>query len=67
MNDDEISNLKYRLLSKIQITNNGCWEWQGSKNAEGYGNIGIGSRTNHSRRTAKAHRVSYYVFTGISP
>ena len=55
------------LLSHISINSDGCWNWTGSRNSEGYGNTMIGSRRDGSRRTAKAHRVSFFIFTGISP
>lgn len=60
-------NIKERLLKHIEVNKNGCWVWTGSKNSEGYGNIQIGSRKDGTRRTAKAHRVSYSVFVGDIP
>lgn len=63
----DIAKTKERLLSHISVDCNGCWNWTASKNSGGYGNIGIGSRTNGGRKTAKAHRVSFYVFKGIDP
>lgn len=35
-----------------------CWEWQGSF-VVGYGQFHIGSRTDNSRRSVKAHRFAY--------
>lgn len=44
-----------------------CWEWQGSLNGNGYGQMYIGSRTDGSRRNTMAHRVSYETFVGEIP
>ena len=40
---------------------NGCWKWQGHKDACGYGVI-----KNH-QKPLKAHRVSYEIATGVHP
>ena len=47
-----------RWWSKIQERPDGCWEWTGSRNAAGYGQISINGRTR------SAHRVSYELFVG---
>ena len=67
MQIENIEHEKKILLSHISIDKNGCWNWTGSKNPEGYGNVGIGSRKNGTHKTAKAHRVSFFVFNGIDP
>lgn len=60
--------LKERILSLVQRTNNkDCWEWQANKNALGYGRLTVGSRTDGSRKTREAHRVSYEAFIGPVP
>lgn len=59
--------VRERLLSRVEVDRHGCWNWTGSKNTAGYGNISIGSRTDGSRRTAKAHRISFHSFNGIDP
>ena len=56
-----------RLLSHILVDDNGCWNWTGSKNKQGYGSIGIGSRRTGERKTVKTHRLSYSLFVGINP
>lgn len=61
------SDLRDRILSKVIVDENGCWNWTGSKNSEGYGNIGVGSRKDGTRKTLKAHRASYSVFVGEIP
>ena len=56
-----------RLLSHILVDENGCWNWTGSKNKQGYGSIGIGSRRTGERKTVKTHRLSYSLFVGNIP
>lgn len=59
--------LKERLLSKIKVNpRTGCWEWQGYTR-NGYGRFTVGSRSDGTRRTATAHRISYEVFVGNVP
>lgn len=41
----------------------GCWNWSNRSNG-GYGSIGIGSRTDGTHRTVRAHRYSYQIFKG---
>ena len=47
-----------RLWSRVQIDINGCWMWQGNRDANGYGRI------RHNGRLSLAHRVSYELFIG---
>lgn len=56
-----------RIRRRVAIREDGCWQWLGGKNRFGYGYIGVGSRTDGSRRLAKAHRVSYEAFVGPIP
>lgn len=44
----------------------GCWEWKGYK-VRGYGRTIIGSRTDGTRKTIAAHRLSYETFVGPIP
>ena len=44
------------------VTERGCWEWNGARNSNGYGNLGLGGG-----RTGAAHRVSYEVHHGPIP
>lgn len=54
--------VKERLLSHITINpKTECWEWQGSKR-NGYGRMTVGSRTDKTRKSKSAHRVSYELF-----
>lgn len=59
--------LQERLLSHIKINEaTGCWEWQGSKR-NGYGRTIVGSRTDGTRKSVSAHRVSYELVYGEIP
>jgi hypothetical protein len=59
--------IKERLYSNSKLNEKtGCWEWQGYKQ-NGYGKIGIGSRTDGTRRTTSTHRLSYELNFGEIP
>lgn len=45
----------------------GCWLWVGGVDADGYGLVTIGSRSDGSRRNGKAHRLSYEIANGPIP
>lgn len=55
-----------RFWSKVSIPNydNRCWEWQGSRNPEGYGKFRL---PGHGRTVFGAHRVSYMLYNGLFP
>lgn len=57
-------NLKDRLLSRVSLSNSGCWEWTGHLTSTGYSQMTVGSRTDKTRTNTQAHRVSYAVFVG---
>ena len=42
----------------------GCWEWTGTKVSQGYGHHFCGVIT---RKTARAHRLSYEIWKGLIP
>lgn len=67
MTKSEIERDKERVLSHVSVASNGCWNWTGSKNKQGYGQIGIGARRDGNRKTMRAHRLSFSVFTGEIP
>jgi len=48
-----------RFIKYVNFTNDGCWEWTGAKNDNGYGVIGRGRR---GGGIIKAHRLSYEIF-----
>lgn len=54
--------MRHTILNEIS----GYWEWTGSKR-NGYGRMIIGSRTDGTRRSASAHRVSYELTYGEIP
>lgn len=53
--------LRAKLLSRVEVTEAGCWEWQGAKFPDGYGNM----RWNGKGRGT--HRLSYEAFKGHIP
>lgn len=52
-----------RLMYRTSLTPSGCWEWRGTTNAKGYGNI----RRDLDGPIEAVHRVSYEHFTGPIP
>lgn len=59
---NEHKSLVDRFWEKFSRPENGCWEWNGAKKANGYGHIKRNSRDNS---TIQAHRLSYMLFFGI--
>lgn len=55
-------------LKEMTIINkkSGCWEWKGVKR-NGYGRTITGSRTDGTRHTVSAHRLSYETWNGPIP
>lgn len=55
--------IKERFLLHVNIPDdpNGCWEWTGSKNSSGYGQLGIDGKL------YLVHRISYALFVGMIP
>lgn len=53
----------FRFWSKIQkpANDNGCWEWTGAVNTDGYG------KTHHQRKTVGAHRRAWLLVNGPIP
>src|SRR2546430_249100 len=55
---------KDSVMGRIQISNpDECWNWIGGIFKSGYGCIWIGS----VKANFRAHRVAYFLFTGIDP
>lgn len=50
-----------RFLSHVDRSNEGCWNWNGIENSNGYGRFSINDRHELS------HRVSYRIFFGEIP
>lgn len=57
--DDEYQ--KYKLLKSVIVQQNNCWEWQKSKNTDGYANWKYKGKQQH------ASRISYLLFIGDIP
>ncbi len=53
---DEISVL--RRLSRYEVAKNGCWEWTGSKNKQGYGRMRVTVAFKTGRQMV-VHRLAY--------
>jgi HNH endonuclease len=47
-----------RLLSRRIVTPSGCWEFDGARDENGYGRIGV------NRKNRKAHRVAAWLWLG---
>lgn len=58
--------LKERLERLSKPVPSGCIEWQ-SATRNGYGRLIIGSRTDGTRASVSAHRLSYEVYVGKIP
>jgi hypothetical protein len=54
-----------RFLDKVEIREDGCWEWTATKYPSGYGSFFHGARGRRDYRSA--HRVSYEMFVGLIP
>ncbi|WRS30617.1 tyrosine-type recombinase/integrase [Actinomycetaceae bacterium MB13-C1-2] len=63
----ESTPLPQRLMSSVQLTEGGCWEWQKVKNQTGYGQLWVGSRSDGTRKLRLAHVVAYETFRGAIP
>jgi len=52
-----------RFMEKVEVDpHTGCWVWTASRTPGGYGQIGVGSKYDGTRRLAVAHRVAYELF-----
>lgn len=50
-----------RFWSRFTVTPDGCWEWTGARNPNGYGRVGIhGSRD----KTEGVHRLAWMMVNG---
>jgi hypothetical protein len=52
-----------RVMAKVEIIPGGCWIFTG-KTTNGYGQVGIGSKSDGTKRMALAHRVVYEALVG---
>lgn len=53
--------VEVRFWEKVVINQSGCWEWQGYRNEEGYGKLGVDSTV------VRAHRWAYEHYKGSIP
>lgn len=44
-----------------------CWEWQGARDSNGYGSLGVGSITDGTAHQVLAHRFAYELVHGPLP
>jgi hypothetical protein len=54
------TNTQIRFWALVNRAEHGCWEWQGCLRG-GYGKFSLG------KRKVYAHRVSYFLATGVDP
>lgn len=59
--EDLRSHLTEYQMSKIIVTNDGCWYWDGAKNSRGYSSIC------YKRRVWTGHRLTYTLLVGQIP
>lgn len=52
---------KERLMSKVVVDKNGCWNFNGYKNQKGYGKFSVNDKV------MMAHRASFLIHGGIIP
>lgn len=58
---EEAEKVRARIMSKAKESSAGCWEWQGAISGNGYGSMRF------QGKPSVAHRVSFFVFTGVDP
>lgn len=56
-----------RLLSKASTPLDGCWEWTASLDSQGRAFLMVGSKSDGTRTSARAARLSYEEFVGPIP
>ena len=72
MRASRVGSVQERFATRFQVdTATGCWNWQGPKNAKGYGRIaGVvidGVRHTEHERAMLAHRVAWLLYRGPIP
>lgn len=56
--DERFGTFEERFMDKVQKADEGCWEWLGKKNSNGYGTIRKG------RKNKAAHRIMFEIHHG---
>jgi hypothetical protein len=51
-----------RLMDHVELSRDGCWNWIGKLDEDGYGQIHVGPRREQVRK--RSHRASYELFVG---
>src|SRR6185369_2637075 len=53
-----------RLWPRLKIADNGCWEWQGGTDKDGYGSL---AANEYGKREQRTHRVAWILTFGKIP
>jgi hypothetical protein len=61
----DYNKIKERLYNRRIISKNGCWEWQGYLDKDGYGQISLCHQ--NKKKTTTCHRISYIIHKGDIP
>lgn len=57
-----------RIKDRIVVTPAGCWEWQGTRDAKGYGSMTVGSRVDGTYQPGqRVHRIMWLELCGPIP
>ena len=67
MTPEQAMPLRTRIALNSRLNAGGCWIWTKALFKDGYGLLTIGSRSDQTRRTVRAHRISYEQFVGPIP
>ncbi len=59
--------IEKRFDTKVAAIGVGCWLWTAGRAKCGYGILSVGSRSNESRATIYAHRISWEIHCGPIP
>lgn len=53
-----------RFTDKLKIADNGCLEWTGKLNSDGYGDLSVGTR--ETQKKIRAHRYAFQLMVGAT-
>lgn len=56
-----------RAMRRVEIDENGCWNFMGARLPTGYGYVGVGSTKDGTARHEYTHRLTYQHFVGPIP
>lgn len=61
-NRESVDSAKARFLAKVEVSDNGCWQWIGAIGShKRYGICGLAGRS------WLAHRAAWFLFRGVDP